>query len=382
MPLAAVAGRGTAGHRRRPWWSCAAGRPARPARDLAARRRRRRWSSWSWSASPIRPYVQTVHGHVTPLARRVMAGYQQADHLPVDPTRLYYEISLHWVFWYIGMPAVVLGTLGAALLARRCLRGRGSRMDAAAAGLRLDHRRHPGPAGHHPGPALGQPAAGARRAAGLSRCWPSGPRAGCWHWLRRSAAGRRWLRRRRRGPGRRPRCCCPRRSPLRADLHRRGRPRRRRRPTAARSPPSITCAPPSPPTRRSSIISYATASRFGPGHPRACAAFRWRGCSCPEPGFGAGHGGRHPARRAAARCCWPPGRLSSRRFGGPVRQVMALRSAADAHPLTGPPTGTIAARPERLDVGAARPDLRGRAVSGASGTFSAHSGDAQVSSLC
>ena len=37
---------------------------------------------------------------------------------------MYYEISLHWVFWYIGVPAVLLGTLGAALLARRCLRGR------------------------------------------------------------------------------------------------------------------------------------------------------------------------------------------------------------------------------------------------------------------
>jgi hypothetical protein len=36
----------------------------------------------------------------------------------------YYMISLRWVFWYAGVPAVVLGTLGAALLARRCLRGR------------------------------------------------------------------------------------------------------------------------------------------------------------------------------------------------------------------------------------------------------------------
>ena len=35
----------------------------------------------------------------------------------------YYMISLRWVFWYAGVPAVLLGTLGAALLARRCLRG-------------------------------------------------------------------------------------------------------------------------------------------------------------------------------------------------------------------------------------------------------------------
>src|SRR5260221_6806404 len=52
-----------------------------------------------------------------------MASYEGGDHLAVAPERLYYELSLHWVFWYIGVPAVALGTLGAALLARRCLRG-------------------------------------------------------------------------------------------------------------------------------------------------------------------------------------------------------------------------------------------------------------------
>jgi hypothetical protein len=36
---------------------------------------------------------------------------------------VYWALSLDWVFWYIGVPAVLLGTLGAALLARRCLRG-------------------------------------------------------------------------------------------------------------------------------------------------------------------------------------------------------------------------------------------------------------------
>jgi hypothetical protein len=38
--------------------------------------------------------------------------------------RLHYApISLHWVFWYLGVPAVVLATIGAALLVRGCLRG-------------------------------------------------------------------------------------------------------------------------------------------------------------------------------------------------------------------------------------------------------------------
>ncbi len=71
----------------------------------------------------IRPYVQTVRATRTAGEQNVMAGFQRADHLPVDPTRLYYEISLHWVTWYLGVPAVVLATLGAAVLARRCLQG-------------------------------------------------------------------------------------------------------------------------------------------------------------------------------------------------------------------------------------------------------------------
>ena len=72
----------------------------------------------------IRPYVQTVHAKMTKTTESVIAGFQRTDHLPVDGTRLYDEISLHWVFWYIGVPAVLLGTLGAAVLARRCLQGR------------------------------------------------------------------------------------------------------------------------------------------------------------------------------------------------------------------------------------------------------------------
>jgi hypothetical protein len=35
----------------------------------------------------------------------------------------YSQLSLHWVIWYAGLPAVLLAALGAAVLARRCLRG-------------------------------------------------------------------------------------------------------------------------------------------------------------------------------------------------------------------------------------------------------------------
>ncbi len=76
-------------------------------------------------AFTIRPYVQTVRNNRNPVAQVALARLQLASHLPIDPMRTYAEISLQWVFWYIGIPAVVLATLGAALLARRCLLGRG-----------------------------------------------------------------------------------------------------------------------------------------------------------------------------------------------------------------------------------------------------------------
>jgi hypothetical protein len=95
---------------------------------------RGRWRTWLPTAAAAaavvvlagfiaRPHFQTVYGPVTKAGGNVMAIFQRADGLAVQPARLYYEISLHWIFWYIGVPAVLLATLGAALLARRCLRG-------------------------------------------------------------------------------------------------------------------------------------------------------------------------------------------------------------------------------------------------------------------
>ena len=66
----------------------------------------------------IRPYLQPVrHGHLT--------SAQRAAGIRVNPQSVFFALSLHWVFWYIGVPAVLLGTLGMALLARRCAQGRG-----------------------------------------------------------------------------------------------------------------------------------------------------------------------------------------------------------------------------------------------------------------
>ncbi|MEU0570177.1 hypothetical protein ABZ297_32995 [Nonomuraea sp. NPDC005983] len=74
----------------------------------------------------VRPWLQTVHREATTREDRVTAVFigktQQANGLPIDGTRLYSELSLHWVFWYVGVPVVVLATVAAAVLVRRLLR--------------------------------------------------------------------------------------------------------------------------------------------------------------------------------------------------------------------------------------------------------------------
>src|SRR5208282_3745365 len=70
----------------------------------------------------IRPYLQTVRGPSTGPTASFVASLQRLQHLPVAPGRLYAEDTLYWVIWYVGLPAVLLGGFGLALLVRRCLR--------------------------------------------------------------------------------------------------------------------------------------------------------------------------------------------------------------------------------------------------------------------
>jgi hypothetical protein len=283
----------------------------------------------------LRPYVQTVHGQATPLARRVMAGYQRADHLPVDPTRLYYEISLHWVFWYIGLPAVVLGTLGAALLARRCLRGEAPAwaLPLLAFGWIIVVTLA------RPGITPDQPWASRRLVPGvlpgllLLAVWAAG-----WllDWLRRT--GRTALI---------------------------GRGVAVLAAAVLLLPPAVTsfgltfsgvnglatkttysgeiaavdhlCAA-IPANASVVVVSYATASRFvqlirGMCGVPAARLFLPQPSSVQATVAGIRHAGRRPVLLAAKQA-------QLAQFGGPVRQVLALRTTADSHPLTRPPTGT------------------------------------------
>jgi hypothetical protein len=69
----------------------------------------------------IRPYVQTVRGASGASVIAYVGYLQRVAGLPLDPRRLYAEDTLYWVIWYIGLPAVLLGVCGLALLARRLL---------------------------------------------------------------------------------------------------------------------------------------------------------------------------------------------------------------------------------------------------------------------
>jgi hypothetical protein len=64
----------------------------------------------------IRPYLDPVP--------RTPSGAIQTDIHSTQPQGPYWALSLHWVFWYIGVAAVLLAAVGVALLGRRCLQGR------------------------------------------------------------------------------------------------------------------------------------------------------------------------------------------------------------------------------------------------------------------
>ena len=86
----------------------------------------------------VRPYVQTVRGQTDPALIRAVAALQRLERLPVDGLRQYYETSLYWVFWYLGVPAVLLACAGAVLLGRRSVRAvLAERPVPSAAALRL-----------------------------------------------------------------------------------------------------------------------------------------------------------------------------------------------------------------------------------------------------
>jgi hypothetical protein len=81
----------------------------------------------------VRPLVQTVAGETNPTSIAYVAELQKLAGLPIDGRQQYYQNSLYWVIWYLGIPAVLLGAFGLAVLARRGLRALLTWQDATEA---------------------------------------------------------------------------------------------------------------------------------------------------------------------------------------------------------------------------------------------------------
>ena len=81
------------------WWLRWRGRPIALARPRVVR------------AVTILPFVVLAAFVVRPYVERNWHALQDAP------------LSLHWMYWYIGGPMILLATIGIALLARRCVRG-------------------------------------------------------------------------------------------------------------------------------------------------------------------------------------------------------------------------------------------------------------------
>jgi hypothetical protein len=73
-------------------------------------------------ALAVRPYLQVVREQASRASAGYVAHLQQLEHLPVDPGRLYAEDTLYWGIWYVGIPTLLLGAFGVALLLRSGLR--------------------------------------------------------------------------------------------------------------------------------------------------------------------------------------------------------------------------------------------------------------------
>src|SRR5262249_23559658 len=99
---------------------------------------------WLLLAAPVvilaglaaRPYLQVTRGFTDPYVIRYVDALQRLTGLTPDGRRQYYELSLNWVVWYLGIPAVLLACAGAAVLGRRMIRSV-TEPSASSGGARL-----------------------------------------------------------------------------------------------------------------------------------------------------------------------------------------------------------------------------------------------------
>ena len=70
----------------------------------------------------IRPLVWPDYGHGSDFTDQWVAAVQQIEGLPIEGSRTYYDMSLYWVGWYVGLGTVLLASLGVALVLYRLTR--------------------------------------------------------------------------------------------------------------------------------------------------------------------------------------------------------------------------------------------------------------------
>lgn len=72
----------------------------------------------------IRPLIWPDYGHGSDFTDQWVASVQQIEGLPIEGSRTYYDMSLYWVGWYVGLGTVLFASLGVALVLRGLTRRR------------------------------------------------------------------------------------------------------------------------------------------------------------------------------------------------------------------------------------------------------------------
>ncbi|MFI6574447.1 hypothetical protein ACIBFB_01500 [Nocardiopsis sp. NPDC050513] len=72
----------------------------------------------------IRPLLWPDYGHGSDFTDQWVAAVQEREGLPVEGSRTYYDLSLYWVGWYVGLGTVLFAGLGLALILRRIVQRR------------------------------------------------------------------------------------------------------------------------------------------------------------------------------------------------------------------------------------------------------------------
>lgn len=73
----------------------------------------------------LRPLLWPDYGHGSDFTDQWVAAVQEMEGIsPIEGSRTYYDYSLYWVGWYVGLGSVLFATFGVALVLRKLAQGR------------------------------------------------------------------------------------------------------------------------------------------------------------------------------------------------------------------------------------------------------------------